>query len=337
MNADWLPALVAGQVLDCDRMTEIVEASMQGQLGDATMAALLTALRIRGETAEEIAGVAQAMRRQMTPIQARQEKLIDTCGTGGDGSGTFNISTAAAIVTAAAGLPVAKHGNRRASSRSGSADVLQELGVNIEAPLATVERCLEEIGLTFCFAPLWHRALKQIAHVRRELGFPTIFNAVGPLANPAGAKYQLIGVAKQELRGKLAQALRTLGTTRSIVVWGTDVLDEVSLSAPTQVSLVEGQQISELEWRPEDFGLTRFSREGLLTDTPEESAAKIREVLAGKPGAAREIVVLNAAAALWTAQAAETFTAAAEMAQQAIDSGAAREKLAQLAEKSHQV
>ncbi len=333
-----LPRIVAGGRFEPGELEAVMDAVLAGEVGEVELASLLTALATRGESAEEIAATAAALRARMHRLSTQRSGLLDTCGTGGDGSGTFNISTAAAIVTAAAGQPVAKHGNRAASSRSGSADVLRVLGVDVEAPLERVGWCLDRLGLGFCFAPLWHDSMRQVAAVRRRLGFPTLFNCVGPLSNPARAEFQLIGVGRQALQHKLAAAALHLGTRRTVVVWGTDGLDEVSLAAPTEVALAEGatQDIERLVWRPEDFGLaTTSASDALRAADPEDSAAKIRDVLDGQPGPCRDIVLLNAAAALWTAERAASLDACLALAAEAIDSGGAATLLTQLASLSH--
>jgi anthranilate phosphoribosyltransferase len=270
----------------------------------------------------------------MTPIRTRHENVIDTCGTGGNGSKLFNISTTAALVTAAAGVPVAKHGNRAVTSRTGSADVLAALGVNILAEVACVERCLNEVGICFCFAPIAHPSMKRVAEVRQKLGVPTIFNLLGPLTNPAGAPFQLLGVGCAELRQTMAQALALLGTKRSAVVSGESGLGEVTIAGATLVSEVtQDGTIREHRWTPADFGVaTATSLDGLVVENAEQSAAMIKRVLAGKPGPARDIVVANAAAALWVAGKAETLLEGTSMAQQAIDRGAAKKLLDRLVE-----
>ena len=321
----------AGEHLTMDEMSEVMHQVMQGQCTEDDIAQLLTALHTKGETVDEVAGAAAALRRHMTPIRSSRENLLDTCGTGGDQSGTFNISTAAALVTAATGVPVAKHGNRGITSKSGSADVLAALGVNIDADVATVERCLDELGICFCFAPLMHPSMKNVAAVRRQLGTPTIFNLLGPLCNPARAPFQLLGVGRPELRTRLSAALFQLGTRRSAVVCGSDGLDEVTLNGTSNVSLVTDASLEELTWAPAEFGVAPRDLEPLLVDGPAASAAMILEVLSGTRGAPRDIVVLNAAAALWTAQQCTDLPAAAAQAAEAIDSGAARHLLEQLA------
>jgi anthranilate phosphoribosyltransferase len=249
--------------------------------------------------------------------------------------GTFNISTAAALVTAAAGVPVAKHGNRRASSLSGSADVLAALGVNVEASLERVEACLDTLGICFCFAPLFHASMKHVAAVRRQLGFPTIFNLLGPLVNPAGAEFQLIGVGRAEVRPLVAEALARLGTKLALVVHGDDGLDELSIAGPSMVSEARPGSVREFRWAPTDFCLAAQPGADLRVAGPEESAAMIRQVLAGNPGPARDVVVLNAGAALWTAGQHEHKLTCAAAAAEAIDNGAAAGLLARLAEFSH--
>ncbi len=317
------------------QMAEVISCVMEGGCTEGEIVDLLAALHAKGETIEEIAGAARALRRHMTPISSNQPNLLDTCGTGGDCSGTFNISTAAALVTAAAGVPVAKHGNRGITSKSGSADVLAELGVDIRANLATVERCLEEVGIGFCFAPLAHPSMKHVAEARRRLGTPTIFNLLGPLCNPASAPYQLLGVGRSDLRPRLASALNLLGTKRAAVVWGEDGLDEVTIGGRTRVTIIQGGQMSEVVWSPEQFGVSQSPLDALRVDGPKASAAMIRAVLGGRPGAARDIVVVNAAAALWLVGAAASLHDAARAAQVAIDQGRARDLLERLVSVSH--
>lgn len=329
--------LATGEDLTFDEATSAVEAILDGAASSQEIALFLSGLRMKGETAAEIAGTATALRRHMSPIRSSRKGLLDTCGTGGDGSSTFNISTAAALVTAAAGVPVAKHGNRRITSRSGSADVLAELGVNVEASIATVEGCLDELGICFCFAPLFHGSMRRVADVRRQLGVPTIFNFVGPLSNPAGAPFQLLGVGRADLRDLIAEALAILGTEHALVVHGRDGLDELTLAEHTDViEIKRGQPPRCFHWQPEDFGVDTQAIDTLAVAGPVDSAAMIRGVLAGDSGPAREIVLLNAGAALWLAGRAPVPQAGAALAAAAIDSGAARELLARLAERSRQ-
>ncbi len=323
-----------GSDLSMEQMSETIGQIMEGQVEEDLIARLLKALHEKGETVAEVAGAAQAMRRKMTPIRTGRIDCIDVVGTGGDASGTFNISTAAALVTAAAGVPVAKHGNRAVTSRSGASDVLAALGVNIEAEVAAVEACLDELGICFCFAPLYHKAMKHVAPVRQKLGTPTIFNILGPLVNPAGAPFQLLGVGRAELRPLLAEAIAMLGTRRTLVVHGTDGLDEVSLGEATEVTEATAEGLREFSWTAADFGLEPVGIDAMQVVGPEESAAMIREVFAGKSGPPRDIVVANTAAALWTTGRDGSLTECTRPAAEAIDSGAAAALLARLAERS---
>ncbi len=324
----------AGENLSPEEMGRTMDLVIQGRCPEELVARLLLALRKKGETVAEVAGAAAALRKYMTPIRSSRPDVLDTCGTGGDGSRTFNISTAAALVTAAAGVPVAKHGNRAVTSRSGSADVLAALGVNIEADVARVEACLEELGICFCFAPLLHQAMKHVAPVRKRLGVPTIFNLLGPLANPAGATLQLLGVGRGAIQPLLAEALRLLGTRRAVVVHGLEGLDEVSLSGATRVAHIGPDSVRWFQWQPADFGLPAQATDELVVEGPEQSAEVIRRVLGGQPGPARDVVILNAGAALWVAGRAESLTACAALAAEAIDSHAAEALLARLAERT---
>lgn len=346
--ATILGQAAGGSHLSFDQMSNAIDAIMRGEWNEDQIGLLLTAMAANGESVEEIAGAAAAMRRHMTPIHSRHVAILDTCGTGGGGSKLFNVSTTAAIVAAAAGVPVAKHGNRSITSCSGSADVLAELGVNISANVAQVEACLDTLGLCFCFAPFMHPSMKHVAAVRKKLGFRTIFNIVGPLVNPAGACYQLLGAGRPELRPLLAGAIARLGTRHTLVVSGEDGLGDVTLAGPTHVTEVVATggspvyataepavaTMRDFTWRPENFGIEPQPLDGLAIDTPVESAAVIRRILAGERGAARDLVVLNAAAGLLAAEhAADPFSAAAQAAA-AIDSGAANELLRRLIEVS---
>jgi anthranilate phosphoribosyltransferase len=322
----------SGQNLSMQEMESVMDRIMTGLCNEDEIAALLTALREKGETVEEVAGAAAAMRRQMTPIRSSHSGLLDTCGTGGDGSKTFNISTAAALVAAAAGVPVAKHGNRGMTSRSGSADVLAALGVNIDADAACVKSCLDELGICFCFAPLLHKAMKHVSPVRKRLGTPTVFNILGPLVNPASAPFQLLGVGRAALQPLMAEALLLLGIQRAVIVHGADGLDEVSLAGPTHVIEASAGTLKHFDWTPEDFGLKPAGRDSMLVSGPEESAAMIRDILDNRPGPPRDIVVANAAAALWTAGRDPSPKTCAQLAAETIASGAARELLARLVE-----
>ena len=313
------------------QIAEAFGVIMDGQADPIEISSLLTALTLRGETSAELAGAAAAMRARATRIPTRTTGLLDTCGTGGDQLHTFNISTAAAIVASAAGVPVAKHGNRQASSKSGSADVLEALGVNINLTPDAVGRCIDEIGIGFCFARLLHQAMQHVAPVRQKLGFRTIFNLLGPLTNPAGAEYQLLGTNRVATAKKLAIAKAELGGTRTLVVCGADQLDEVSLWGTTTVFDVQGSQITEHHWTAADMGLSECRVEALTVDSPSQSAEVIRKVLAGERGPARDIVLANAGAALLTAGKADQLRHAVELAANAIDSGQAAKKLEALA------
>jgi len=322
----FLGRVAGGHDLSAAEMEEVIDLLLQGKVPENEIAVLLTALRAKGETADEIAGAARAMRRHMTPVKTTRTNVLDTCGTGGIGSELFNISTAAAIVVAASGVPVAKHGNRSVTSKSGSADVLAALGINVEAPVEVVEACLNELGICFCFAPAHHPAMKHVAPVRKKLGFATIFNLLGPLCNPAAANRQLLGVGRRELHQTMADALAQLGS-QGIVVHGTDGVGELSISAPTEVIAIDQQGQRSFRWQPADFGLTTATKENLQISDVAESAAVIARVLKGERGPARDVVVLNAAAALCAANDNLTPQISAQRAAEAIDLGQARDLL----------
>jgi anthranilate phosphoribosyltransferase len=333
-----LGRLAAGENLSQEEMTTTIDMVMRGHVTDEQIALLLTALRAKGETAEELAGAAASLRKHMTPIRTRHKTVIDTCGTGGSSSKLFNISTAAALVTAAAGVPVAKHGNRAVTSRTGSADVLAALDVNISADVRCVERSLDELGICFCFAPLLHPSMKRVAEVRSRLGVPTIFNLLGPLCNPAGAPFQLLGIGRLGLQKTMAEGLARLGTQRAAVVSGDGEIGEVTIAGTTHVIEVSSDgSTQEHRWTPADFGLSTVeSLEPLYVDNSAESAEIIRRVLAGEVGPARDIVVANAAAALWVAGKTGSLSTAVQLAQQAVDSGAAKNLLVRLVEMTNE-
>ncbi|NOY41339.1 MAG: anthranilate phosphoribosyltransferase [Planctomycetes bacterium] len=324
-----------GHDLSREQMTDAINQIMTGACSEEQIGLLLTTLSAKGETVAEVAGAAAAMRANMTPIRSHHKKLLDTCGTGGGGSKTFNISTTAALVIAAGGVPLAKHGNRSITSKSGSADVLAELGVNIDANVTQVERCLDELGICFCFAPLMHPAMKHVGAVRKKLGIRTIFNLLGPLANPAGACYQLLGVGRPEFRTLIGAALGILGVERALVVSGQDGLGEVTLATSTDVTLVDSSGESEFVWEPEDFGLAKTALDSIQIDTPAASGAMVSSVLAGEAGPARDIVVINAAAGFLVAGKSATQIEAAVLAAETLDSGAAAELLKKLVDLSH--
>ncbi len=318
-----LAALLERRDLSAMHMCQLMHGILDGACGEVETAALLTALHMKGETADELAAAAAVLREYCLPLAAGANDVLDTCGTGGDGSCTFNISTAAALVAAGAGVPVVKHGNRAMSSRSGSADVLAALGVRVELDVSSARRCLERAGMTFCLAPLFHPRMRHVGEVRRRLGVRTMFNCLGPLANPANAAYQLLGVARLDWLDRLAAALARLGTRRALLVCGRDGLDEVSLSAPTLVRQVQGNAVTSAEWSPGDFGLAPCSLDELRVEGPDESAAIIRRVLQGEDGPARRIVLANAAAALVAAEKAASLPEGVAQAVQAIESGRA--------------
>lgn len=319
-----------------DEMLKIVRLIMSGDCSPVMMAALITGLRVKKETIGEITAAAQVMREFSTKVHvADRTHLVDIVGTGGDGSHTFNISTCAMFVAAAAGAKISKHGGRSVSSKSGSADVLESLGVNINLKPEAIARCIAEVGIGFMFAPNHHPAMKNVAPVRKELGIKTIFNILGPLTNPAGAPNILMGVFHPDLVGIQVRALQRLGTEHAVVVYGRDGMDEVSLGAATLVGELKDGHISEYEIHPEDFGLAMASSRALRVDTPEQSRSMLLGVLDGAGGAPRDIVVLNAGAALYAANVVPSIAEGIARARSAIDSGAARQRLEQLVTTAH--
>ena len=314
-----------------DEMLGIMRQIMNGELSPVMMAALLTGLRVKKETIGEITAAAQVMREFSTKVHVADKRyLVDIVGTGGDGSHTFNISTCSMFVAAAAGAKVSKHGGRSVSSKSGSADVLESLGININLAPDAIARCIEEVGIGFMFAPNHHPAMKNVAPVRKELGVRTIFNILGPLTNPASAPNILMGVFHPDLVGIQIRALQRLGAEHALVVYGRDGMDEVSLGAATLVGELKNGEITEYEIHPEDFDLPMASNRALKVETPEQSCAMLTGVLDNVPGAARDIVILNAGAALFAADVSVSLQAGIVAARAALDSGAARARLEQL-------
>jgi anthranilate phosphoribosyltransferase len=338
MLRDMTPSLLAriarGQGLTCEQAGTLFEELMTGRMRGDDAESLLLALADRGETVDELVGAARVMRRHLVPIACDAPNAIDTCGTGGDGVSTFNVSTAAAFIAAGAGAVVAKHGNKTNSRRSGSAEALAALGVNIDAPPTVVERCLRDIGIGFLFAPRLHPAMARVADLRRKLGRPTIFNLLGPLTNPAGVRRQVIGVPRDDLTVKLATALIRLGAERAFVVHGNDGLCDLSSTGPSRVLEVNAGRVSESEITPEDAGLPCGSLSELTIDSPAQSAKAIGEILDGQPGARRNHALLNAAVALVAAGIADDLKDGVLRAAASIDTGAARAKLDRLVELS---
>jgi anthranilate phosphoribosyltransferase len=323
-----LAGVIDGRLLSMDEARAAMGAVMDGEATPSQLAALLVALRMRGETVDELAGFAAAMRERVTPVDA-PEGVVDTCGTGGDGSGTFNISTAAALVVAAAGVPVAKHGNRSVSSRSGSADVLAALGVPIEVAPETSGRALDAIGIAFLFAPILHPAMREVMPVRKELGLRTLFNVLGPLTNPAKARRQVMGVYAESLVEPIARVLAELGAEHALVVHG-EGLDEITTTGTTLVAEVVHAEVRTYSLEPERFGLPRVALEQLGGGGPEDNARSMRRVFAGEEGPLADITALNAAAALYVGGVAESLEEGLAMARAVLSSGQAAEKLEEL-------
>jgi len=329
--------LIAGASLGFDQAAAVMEEIMSGGATPAQFAAFVTALRLKGETAEEIAGMASVMRSKAVPVVVTPP-VVDTCGTGGDSSSTVNISTAAALVAAGAGIKVAKHGNRAMSSRCGSADVLEALGVRIDLGADAVAECIEKVGIGFMFAPVFHPAMKYAAAPRREIGIRTVFNILGPLTNPARAEYQVIGVAIEELGPKMAQVLHRLGVNHALVVHGRDGMDELSINSASLVWEVNQDGVMPpYEVAPRDFGFNKAAPADIMGGTPEANADIMRRILDGQRGPQRDVVVMNAAAALYTGKVAVNLEQGARLAEQAIDSGRAKEVLAQLVKLSQEL
>ncbi|MFP4417452.1 MAG: anthranilate phosphoribosyltransferase [Chitinispirillaceae bacterium] len=338
MIREAIREVIAGKDLSLEMTRIVFDEIMSGKATAAQIAALIVGLRLKGESIDEITGAAQIMRDKATRIIPKDSSaLVDTCGTGGDSSGTFNISTAAAFVAAGAGATVAKHGNRSVSSKSGSADVLEALGVNITVSPDTMQQCLDSIGIAFLFAPAMHGAMKHAIGPRKEIGVRTIFNILGPLTNPAGATNQLLGVFSPTLTEPLSHVLSNLGSSRAYVVHGMNSIDEVSLASETRISELNGNTVRTYTVIPEDFGLVRAPTESVLGGDAEENAGIIRKILSGKKGPYRDIVVFNAAFAIVAAGLAEDPAEGIRLAQQSIDSGAAENKLTLLIDQTRMV
>ena len=320
--------------LTTDEMQDVMRLIMTGQCTDAQIGAFLMGMRMKSETIDEIAGAVQVMRELAAPVQINAERLVDTCGTGGDGMNIFNVSSAAAFVVAAAGGKVAKHGNRAVSGKSGSADLLEAAGVYLNLTPEQVARCVESVGVGFMFAPAHHGAMRHAAAARRELGLRTIFNMLGPLANPAGVRHQVLGVFNQALCRPLAEVLQRLGSQHVLVVHAQDGLDEISLAAPTHVAELKAGVVSEYRIQPEDFGIKSQSLIGLTVETPQASLALIRDALGRRQTEAGQkavdMIVLNAGAALYAADHASSLKQGMELAHDALHSGLAWEKLQEL-------
>jgi len=329
-----IDAVASGRDLTVDETADVLATIMAGEAGEVQISAFLIALRAKGETQDELAGLARAMRELATPVRCERDDLIDTCGTGG-GRRTFNVSTTAALIAAGAGCAVAKHGNRSATSLSGSADVLEALGARIDLDPDAVARCIDEVGFGFLFAPAHHQATRYVVPVRKELAVRTVFNFLGPLTNPAGARRQLIGVSDPDYLERMAGALARLGTERALLVSSEDGLDEMSTSGVTRVVEVEGAELRTSTFAPADAGLATAEFEQVAGSTPEENAAVTRAVLDGEPGPRRDLAVLNAGAAIYVAGRAGSIAEGVARADEAIDSGAARETLTRYVELTH--
>ncbi len=330
MIKNAIAKLVNGEDLTFEESYFTMRQIMSGEADQAQIAGFLVGLRMKGETPHEIAGCAKAMIEKAVKIDFNDENLIDTCGTGGDEVGTFNISTASAIVASACGAKVAKHGNRAVSSKCGSADVLKELGVNIELSPQEAKKCLEEIGIAFIYAPLYHTAMKYAGPVRQALGIRTVFNILGPLTNPAQAKRQIIGVFSESLTEKIALVLKELGTKHALVVHGAGGIDEISISGHTKVSELKNGEVKTYEINPEDFGFKKWDLNLVLGADAKTNAEIIKKIFDGEKGPQRDIVLLNSGAAIYVSGLADSIQDGIKMAREAIDSGKAKKKLEEL-------
>lgn len=341
MIKEAIGKVVKGKNLTEVEMEETMGEIMSGKATSAQIAAFVTALRFKGETVDEITGAARAMREKATKmnlnnhlisidrdeINVEEETILDTCGTGGDGTNTFNVSTATAFVAAGEGVKVAKHGNKAVSSLCGSSDVLENLGVNLDISATDVERCIREVGIGFLYAPLFHGAMKYALRPRQEIGIRTIFNLLGPLTNPAGASVQVLGVYEPQLTEKMARVLKRLETKEAFVVCGEGTYDEISICGPTRVSHLKDGEVKTFEMTPEEYGFKRAAPEAIRGGDGKENARIIRDIVDGEKGPKRDMVVLNAAAALLAVGLADNFSEGAKRAMDSIDSGRAREKL----------
>jgi anthranilate phosphoribosyltransferase len=329
MIKEAISQVIAGKSLGMTEAAQVMAEIMDGEVTPAQFGAFVTALRLKGETVEEIAGMAQTMRDKAVHVSI-DEPVVDTCGTGGDNSATFNISTTAAFVVAGAGVKVAKHGNRAMSSQCGSADVLEALGVKIELTAEQVQRCLKRVGIGFMFAPSFHPAMKFAAGLRREIGIRTVFNILGPLTNPAGAQAQVIGVADHALVDKMAKVLRLLGCKHALVVHSEDGLDELTVTGKTFICEVKVNRIQSYSLVPEEVGLPRGKLKDLKGGTVTENAALLKDILYGKTGHAMNAVILNAAAVLFVAERVATIEEGVQLARESIETGQALSKLNRL-------
>ncbi|MCL5780647.1 MAG: anthranilate phosphoribosyltransferase [Bacillota bacterium] len=332
MISEAIKKVVTGEDLSETEARETMKEIMEGQATPAQIACLLTALHLKGETAEEITGFARTMREKVTPVKTSRTGLVDTCGTGGDGAHTFNISTACALVLAGAGLPVAKHGNRSVSSKCGSADVLEYLGVAVNLTPEEAGLCLDKVGIAFLFAPLLHGAMKYAAGPRKEIGIRTVFNILGPLTNPAFAQSQVLGVYCADLAPVMARVLANLGTRRSFVIHGCGGLDEVSLAGEALVYEIRGHEVKQIILDPREFGFARAPIAALAGGDVKKNARMIQNILQGAPGPQRDVVVINAALGLVAGGLAQDIATGVRLAEDVIDSGSAMKKLKQLVE-----
>lgn len=336
MIKELLKMVVAGDDLSSDEITQVMDDIMEGNASPAQIAGFITALRMKGETVDEVSGAAASMRKHAAYIDAGARSVVDTCGTGGDGASTFNISTTAAFVAAGAGVCIAKHGNRAVSSKCGSADVLEALGVKVDADPEIMEECIQDHGVGFLFAPRMHPAMKYAIGPRRELGIRTIFNMLGPLTNPAGATGQVLGVFAPELTEMFARSLGNLGCRRAFVVHGSDGLDEITCTGPTRVSELKDGQVRTYEFSAEMLLGDVCDPDDLAGGDPETNADILRAILKGEKGARRQITILNAAAAIAAGERADTIRDAIPLAEKSIDSGAALDKLDTLIKATNQ-